>query len=284
MKMKKNNLPERIVCLTEETTETLYTIGAEDLIVGISQFVMRPKRAKKEKPIVSRYTDAKIDKIIAQKPDLVLAWSDLQADICAELIREGVNVMCFNHRTIDETLNFIERLGAMVGYYDEALDFSNSLRNKLDRAKEIGKARKIKPKVYFEEWHDPIITSISWVSELIEICGGEDVYAELSHKFHAKDRIVASTDEVIDKQADIMLASWCGKKFNHDEVISRKGWNSIPFVQNDAIYELPAEVILQPGPAALTDGLDMMMGIFDDWEKKQLSAKSNELHKVTEKS
>jgi iron complex transport system substrate-binding protein len=267
--MKNNNLPKRIVCLTEETTETLYTIGAEDLIVGISKFVMRPKRAKKEKPIVSRYTDAKIDKILDKKPDLVLAWSDLQADICAELIREGVNVMCFNHRTIEETLNFIERLGAMVGYYEEALDLSKSIRSKLDKAKEIGRARKVKPKVYFEEWHDPIITSISWVSELIEICGGEDVYEDLSHKFHAKDRIVASPDEVIDKQADIMLASWCGKKFDKDEVVNRKGWDTIPFVKNDVIYELPAEVILQPGPAALTDGVDMLMEIFDNWEKSQ---------------
>ncbi len=262
-------LPKRIVCLTEETTETLYSIGAEELIVGITQFVKRPKRAKKEKPIVSRYIDAKIDKILELEPDLVLAWSDLQADICAELIKSGQNVMCFNHRTIADTLKFIVQLGAIVGRYEDALEFANSIKDKLDRAKKKGAKRKHKPRVYFEEWDEPIITGITWVSELIELCGGTDVYSDLSFKFHAKDRILDSPDRVLERDSDIMLASWCGKKFKKETVLNRKGWEKLTFVINDEIYELPSEIILQPGPAALTDGVDLLMEIFDKWESKQ---------------
>ena len=262
-----NSYPKRIICLTEETTETLYSIGAEDLIVGITQFVKRPKRARKEKPVVSRYTDAKIDKILELKPDLVIAWSDLQADICAELIRAGVNVMCFNHRSVAEILDFIVQLGAMVGKSKEAIEFANNIRTKLDKAREIGKNRKQKPRVYFEEWDEPIITGITWVSEIIEICGGTDVYSDLSSKFHAKDRILDSPDRVLERDSDIMLASWCGKKFDKQVVVNRSNWNQLTFVKNDEIHELPAEIILQPGPAALTDGVDMLMKIFDDWEQ-----------------
>lgn len=263
-----NPFPKRIICLTEETTETLYSIGADELIVGISQFVMRPKRAKKEKPIVSRYTDANINKILDKKPDLVIAWSDLQADICAELIRAGVNVMCFNHRSVAEILDFIVQLGAMVGRQDAAAEFADSIRTKLDVAREKGLNRTHKPRVYFEEWDEPIITGITWVSEIIEICGGVDVYADLSKKFHAKDRILNSPDRVLERDADIMLASWCGKKFRKETVINRDNWDQLTFVKNDEIHELPAEIILQPGPAVLTDGVDMLMKIFDDWEKK----------------
>lgn len=263
------NLPKRIVCLTEETTETLYSIGAEDLIVGITQFVKRPKRARKEKPVVSRYIDAKIDKIIELEPDLVLAWSDLQADICAELIKSGKNVMCFNHRTIGGILKYIEQLGAMVGKYEESLAFANSINDKIERTIAKASERKYKPRVYFEEWDEPIITGISWVSELIEICGGVDVYSDLSFKFHAKDRILDSSDRVLERDSDIMLASWCGKKFNKDNVLRRDGWKKLQFVINDEIHELPSEIILQPGPAALTDGIDLIMDIFDKWESKQ---------------
>lgn len=261
--------PKRIVCLTEETTETLYSIGADELIVGISQFVKRPKRARKEKIVVSRYIDARIDKIIDLNPDLVLAWSDLQADICASLIKAGVNVMCFNHRSVNEILKFIVQLGAMVGRYEEAVEFADSIMFKLEEAKTKAINRKFKPKVYFEEWDEPIITGISWVSEVIAICGGIDIYSDLSQKFHAKDRILDSTDRVLERNADIMLVSWCGKKFKKESVISRNKWNSMNFVINDEIYELPAEIILQPGPASLTDGVDMIMNIFDDWESKQ---------------
>lgn len=263
------NLPQRIVCLTEETTETLYSIGAEDLIVGISQFVKRPKRAKKEKPIVSRYTDAKLERILDLKPDLVIAWSDLQADICASLIRAGLNVMCFNHRSISEILDFIVRLGAIVGKLDEATNFANQIKNKLEVTKKKASFRKSKPRVYFEEWDDPLITGITWVSEIIEICGGIDIYSDKSMKFHAKDRILDSTDRVLERNADIMLVSWCGKKFKKETVIKRDNWQTLEFIKNDEIYELPAEIILQPGPAALTDGVDLIMKIFDDWELKQ---------------
>lgn len=263
------NLPQRIVCLTEETTETLYSIGAEDLIVGISQFVKRPKRAKKEKPIVSRYTDAKLERILDLKPDLVIAWSDLQADICASLIRSGLNVMCFNHRSISEILDFIVRLGAIVGKLEEARNFANQIKNKLEITKKKATFRESKPRVYFEEWDDPLITGITWVSEIIEICGGIDIYSDKSMKFHAKDRILDSTDRVLERNADIMLVSWCGKKFKKEAVIKRDNWQTLEFIKNDEIYELPAEIILQPGPAALTDGVDMIMKIFDDWELKQ---------------
>lgn len=263
------NLPKRIVCLTEETTETLYSIGAEELIVGITQFVKRPKRARKEKPVVSRYIDAKIDKILELEPDLILAWSDMQADICAELIRAGQNVMCFNHRTIADTLKFIEQLGAIISKYDDALEFANSIRAKLEKAREKGAQRKHKPRVYFEEWDEPIITGITWVSELIELCGGTDVYADLSFKYHAKDRILDSPDRVLERDSDIMLASWCGKKFKKETVLNRNGWHELTFVKNDEIHELPSEIILQPGPAALTDGVDLLMDIFDKWESRQ---------------
>lgn len=263
------NLPKRIVCLTEETTETLYSIGAEELIVGITQFVKRPKRARKEKPVVSRYIDAKIDKILELEPDLILAWSDMQADICAELIRAGQNVMCFNHCTIADTLKFIEQLGAIIGKYEDALEFANSIRAKLEIAREKGAQRKLKPRVYFEEWDEPIITGITWVSELIELCGGTDVYSDLSFKYHAKERILDSPDRVLERDSDIMLASWCGKKFKKETVLNRNSWHELTFVKNDEIHELPSEIILQPGPAALTDGVDLLMDIFDKWESRQ---------------
>lgn len=264
-----NNLPQRIVCLTEETTETLYEIGADDLIVGITQFVMRPKRAKKEKPVVSRYTDAKIDKIIELNPDLIIAWSDLQADICAELIKNGQNVLCYNHRSVEGILKFIEQLGAVIGRQEDAAEYANTLRDKIDKAKEKGANRKHKPKVYFEEWYDPIITGITWVSEIIEICGGEDVYAETSRKFLAKDRILETPDKVLEKNPDIMIASWCGKKFKKDQVLTRSGWDNMQCVIDDEIFEIPSEIILQPGPAALTDGIDTIMEIFDKWESNK---------------
>lgn len=262
---------KRIICLTEETTETIYDLGKEDLLVGITQFTMRPERAKKEKPIVSRYIDAKIDKILELKPDLVIAWSDLQAEICANLIKSGVNVLCFNHQSLEGVFDFIFRLSLLLDAKEEGEKYILDLRSKLDLAKGKGLQRKVRPKVYFEEWDEPLITGITWVSELIEICGGVDIFSETSRKFHAKDRILESDSEILKFNPDIMLASWCGKKFKRQQVEERKGWSDLNCVKDSEIYELPAEVILQPGPALLKDGLDMVMEIFDNWEKRQIN-------------
>ncbi len=264
----KPNYPKRIICLTEETTETLYALGASDLIIGITKYTVRPPEAKKEKPIIARYIDAKIDKIIDMKPDLVLAWSDLQANIASELIKNGIEVVCFNHRSIQGILEMIMKLGGLIGKSTEAETYANTLLNKVELAKIRGAKRKIKPKVYFEEWYDPIITGITWVSEIIEICGGIDIFEENRHFYDAKRRIIADNNEVVNRNPDIMIASWCGMKFKKQRVLKRENWENINAIKNDEIYEIGSEIILQPGPAALTDGIDNIMKILDDWEVK----------------
>lgn len=262
----KPNYPQRIICLTEETTETLYAIGASDLIIGITQYTLRPPQAKTEKPIVSRYIDARIDKIIEMKPDLVLAWSDLQANIVAELIKNGIEVMCFNHRSIEGILEMIQKLGGLIGKSKEAEKYALLLSKRIEKARKKGAKRKLKPKVYFEEWYDPIITGITWVSEIIEICGGIDIFKENRHFYDAKRRILADNNEVVKRNPDIMLASWCGMKFKKAKVLKRENWDKINAIKNDEIYDIGSEIILQPGPAALTDGIDIIMKILDDWE------------------
>ncbi|CAN5566319.1 cobalamin-binding protein [soil metagenome] len=253
--------PRRVVCLTEETTETLYAIGADHLIVGVSGFTVRPQRARKEKPTVSTYLDAKFDNIIALRPDVVFAWSDLQADICAELIRRGVEVVCFNHRSIDGILSMIVKLGAFVGYHDQAHAYALALRVRVDEAARVGSLRTFKPRVYFEEWYDPIITGICWVSELIEVCGGIDVFAENRQHQGAKERIVADPLEVVRRDPDVMIASWCGKMFKPERVRARQGWESFRPTVNNMLFDIPSPIILQPGPAALTDGIDAITNI-----------------------
>jgi len=265
------SLPRRVICLTEETTETLYALGADELIVGISGFTVRPKEARKTKPKVSTYLDANIDDILALKPDLVLAWSDLQANICAELIRAGVDVWCFNHRSIEGILSMILRLGAVVGKSAQAEQYTEQLRLQLDDYARLGRERKHVPRVYFEEWYDPLISGITWVSELIEFCGGVDVFAEHRHYPDAKRRIIADPLEVVRRRPDLMLASWCGKMFKPERVLAREGWQDVPAVQHNRLYELHSAVILQPGPAALTDGARHIMEIFDAWERAQLA-------------
>lgn len=255
--------PQRVVCLTEETTETLYALGAEARIVGISGFTVRPPRARKEKPKVSTYLDAKFDDILALKPDVVFAWSDLQADISAELIRRGVDVVCFNHRSVDGILSMIARLGAYMGLQEQAQMYALSLRARVDATAERGAQRTFKPRVYFEEWYDPIITGICWVSELIEICGGIDVFAENRVHQGAKERIVADPSVVLTRDPDVMIASWCGKMFKPDRVRARNGWSESRMVRNNMLFDIPSPVILQPGPAALTDGIDALLTIID---------------------
>ncbi len=258
--------PQRVICLTEETTETLYAIGAEDLIVGISGFVVRPPQARKDKPKISTYLDARYDEIIALRPDVVFAWSDLQADIVAELIRRGIEVVCFNQRGIEGILSMIVRLGAFVGRATAAEQYADTLRRRVEIAVDRGSVRLRRPRVYFEEWYDPLITGIRWVSEIIEVCGGVDVFAEHRAFPNAKDRILTDPLEPVRRQPDIMVASWCGKMFKPDRVRQRVGWEHFIPTTSGHLHEIPSPIILQPGPAALTDGIGAMMTIFDRWE------------------
>ena len=260
--------PNRIICMTEETTETLYLLGEQDRIVGISGFTVRPPEARKEKPRVSAFTSAKIDKIMALKPDLVLGFSDLQADIAADLIRRGISVHIFNHRSIQEILEMMIMLGSMVGVQEKAMTWVSQFERQCADMKALSPPGIKKPIVYFEEWSDPIITGIQWVSEIIELAGGEDCYPEHSKEPLAKNRIVADPLDVIDKQPDIIIGSWCGRKFRPDQVLAREGWKNIPAVKNNAVFEIKSSVIMQPGPAALTDGLDQMKHIIDNWHSK----------------
>jgi len=263
------SLPRRIVCLTEETVETLYLLGADGLIVGISGFTVRPKEARKTKPKISTYLDANIEQILTLKPDVVLAWSDLQADICANLMRAGVEVIGFNHRSVQGVLSMILRLGALVGKQNEATHLVTKLQAGLQDAHLRGEGRTQKPRVYFEEWYDPLISGICWVSEVIELCGGVDVFAENRHFPDAKRRIIADPDEVIRRKPDIIVASWCGKMFKPERLIAREGWQEIPAVANGCLFEIPSPIILQPGPAALTEGVERLLNIFDEWEARQ---------------
>ena len=258
----------RLICLTEETTETLYALGAEDYIVGISGFTVRPTIARKTKPKISTYLDANIQGILALNPDIVLAWSDLQAPICAELIKAGIEVYCFNHRTIRGILSMIEKLGRLVNKQEQSLLFIDHINQHLASISSKASLRTIQPLVYFEEWFDPLITGISWVSEIIELCGGVDIFRENRAFPDAKRRILASTDKVLDKMPDIMIASWCGKGFKKEKVLARPGWNNIPAIKHDEIYHIKSSVILQPGPAALIDGATIIYGIIDNWQKK----------------
>lgn len=259
--------PSRVVCLTEETTETLYAVGADDLIVGISGFTVRPPHARKEKPKVSTYLDAKFEEIIALRPDVVFAWSDLQADISAELIRRGVEVVCFNHRSVDGILSMILKLTSYVGRGSAGHSYALTLQDRVTMMAERGAQRERRPRVYFEEWYDPIITGICWVSEIIEICGGMDIYAEHRVYADAKSRIVADFSDPVRRDPDIMIASWCGKMLKPERVVARAGWDAMRPLRSGFLREIPSPIILQPGPAALTDGIDAMMKIFDEWEQ-----------------
>jgi iron complex transport system substrate-binding protein len=252
--------PQRIVCLTEETVETLYLIGEEHRIVGISGYVVRPPRARREKPRVSAFTSADIPKILDLKPDLVLTFSDLQADIAAALIRAGVTVHAFNQRSIAEILDMIRTLGALVDAPARANKLADELEAALAAARQRAAQRRWRPKVYFEEWDDPMISGIAWVSELVGVAGGTDVFAELAPCKSAKDRIVTA-EQVIARAPDIIVGSWCGKKFRPEKVCARPGFDRLPAVQRGAVAEIKSPLILQPGPAALTDGLAALEAI-----------------------
>ncbi len=257
--------PQRIVCMTEETTETLYALGEEDRIAGISGFTVRPPRARKEKPKVSAFTSAKIDKILALDPDLVLGFSDIQADIAADLIRRGINVHVFNHRSVAGILRMIRMLGGMIGCSARADAYADSLRAQLPVAPRH--PQRARPRVYFEEWDDPMISGIRWVSELVELAGGEECFPECAASSLARDRIIADSQTVIDAAPDIIIGSWCGKKFRPERVAERPGWEGIPAVANGQMFEVKSAVILQPGPAALTDGISELCRIIDGWHE-----------------
>lgn len=257
--------PQRIVCLTEETVETLYLLGAEKRIVGISGYTVRPPRARKEKPRISAFTSAKIDAILALNPDLVLGFSDLQADIAGHLIRRGVAVHIFNQRTVSGILAMIEMLGAMIGEAAKSEKLIAQLGDGLAAIGAGAAALARRPRVYFEEWNDPLICGIGWVSELIELAGGTDVFAERASQPSARGRILADPDAVIMRAPDIIIGSWCGKKFQPDQLRSRPGWQAIPAVRDGHLYEIKSCDILQPGPAALTDGVEQLHHLIAGW-------------------
>ena len=255
--------PERIICLTEETVETLYLLGEQDRIVGVSGFVVRPPEARRDKPRVSAFTSADTEKILALKPDLVFAFSDMQANIVADLIRHGLHIHAFNHRTIQGILDMIRMTGAIVGAGGKAAQLAADMKARLNVARARSRRITERPKVFFEEWDDPLISGSGWVSELIGIAGGVNVFSNLAAQSGAKDRIVTPAG-VVAARPDIIIGSWCGKKFQPETVAGREGFSDIPAVQNNRLYEIKSAIILQPGPAALTDGLDALQEIIEN--------------------
>ena len=251
--------PQRIVCLTEETTETLYLLGQGDRIVGVSGYTVRPPEAR-QKPKVSAFINARFDKIQALEPDLVLAFSDLQADLAAELVRRGLAVVTFNQRSVAEILQMIRMLGGLVGCQAQAEDLAARLEHDLDRIRSAASSFQEHPRVFFEEWDDPLISGIRWVEELVEIAGGTPIFPELADARLAKDRIVDPAD-VARRDPHVVFASWCGKKVNKERIRSRAGWDHVSAVRDDRIYEIKSTYILQPGPASLTEGVAQIHAI-----------------------
>lgn len=266
--MKHDPYPTRIVCLTEETTETLYLLGEQHRIAGISVYTVRPPEAGKEKPKVSAFTSANIDEINNLNPDLIVGFSDIQAETAKRLIAEGHTVWINNHRSISEIKDMIVRLGAMVGKTGKALELVEQYNRKLEGIRQLTDSLKTKPRVYFEEWYDPMISGIRWVSEIIRIAGGTDIFPEHASEPMASGRIINNPEEVVRRNPEIILASWCGKKFRKPKLTGRPGWDRITAVKNNDIYEVDSSIILQPGPAALTDGLDAVHKIIRNWVER----------------
>jgi iron complex transport system substrate-binding protein len=257
--------PQRIVCLTEETTEWLYLLGEERRIVGISGYTVRPRRAREEKPKVSAFLSAKIDKILELKPDCVFGFSDLQADIAAALIRHGVQVTVFNQRSVAEIFSMMYQVAAMVGKVDLGMQLIAEMQAKLLQIKEHSRQLIRRPVVFFEEWDTPNMSCIAWVSELIGIAGGDDCFPELAAMPLGKGRIIADPLEIVRRSPDIIFGSWCGKKFRPEHVAARDGWQNVPAVKNNHLFEIKSPDILQPGPAALTDGVAKIHEIIMTW-------------------
>jgi len=257
--------PQRIVCLSTETCEVLYCLGEQQRIVGISGFTVRPPQARKEKPKIAAFTSAKIDEILALEPDLVLGYCDLQAGLLADLARAGLEVHLFNQRSIAGILRMITTLGALVGAAGRAAELVAELEDGLLQVRNGVSERDRRPRVYFEEWNDPLISGIGWVSELIALAGGEDCFAELASAPGARQRIIADPQEVVRRAPDIIIGSWCGKRFRPEQVCARDGWEAIPAVQSGQLHEIKSADILQPGVGALTDGLQQLVGIIAGW-------------------
>lgn len=263
--------PRRIVCLTEEPTEILYALGEQDRIVGISAYTVRPPQAKRDKPVVSAFVGGSVEKIVALEPDLVVGFSDIQAELAKSLIAAGLQVLIFNQRSVDEILEVILALGRLVGAAGRAERLIDGYRRRLDALARRTAPRSPRPRVYFEEWDDPQIRGIRWISELIAIAGGIDVFADEAHGAMAADRVVTARD-VIDARPDLILASWCGKAFDAHALCSREGFDGIPAVASGDVFEIDAAIILQPGPACLTDGVDALASIFEAWSARASSA------------
>jgi iron complex transport system substrate-binding protein len=260
--------PQRIVCLTEETTEWLYLLGEEARIVGISGYTVRPRRARDEKPRVSAFLSAKIDKILALEPDCVFGFSDLQADIASALVKQGVQVTVFNQRGVEEIFSMLWQVAALVGQAERGQTLIDGMRARLKQIGEAARALPRRPRVFFEEWDEPPISAIRWVSELLAIAGGDDCFLELSREPLGKDRIVQDPAEIVRRRPDIVIGSWCGKKFRPERVAARPGWQDVPAVRNQQLFEIKSADILQPGPAALTDGVEQMHRIILDWSRR----------------
>lgn len=264
--------PQRIVCLTEETTEWLYILGQEARIVGISGYTVRPRQARAEKPRVSAFLTAKIDKILALEPDCVFGFSDLQADIAAALIRAGVQVTVFNQRSVNEIYQMLFQVAAMVGCSDKAQRWIAATRQRLAVVEQDAHALQVlgkrRPRVFFEEWDEPHISGIRWVSELLGIAGGDDIFPELAVMPLGKDRIIADGAQIVSRDPDIIIGSWCGKKFRPERVAAREGWHDVAAVKTGELFEIKSPDILQPGPAALIDGVAQMHRIVTDWRRR----------------
>jgi iron complex transport system substrate-binding protein len=272
-----NAYPQRIVCLTAETTETLYLLGEQRRIVGISGFTARPPQARREKPRVSAFTSARVDRIEALQPDLVLGFCELQAEILATLAARGIAVHLFNQRSIAGILDMIRSLGGMVGCEAKANDLAARLEWRVEAIRAANSQSDVRPRIYFEEWNEPPISAIRWVSELIEVAGGDDCFAELSQAPLAGDRIIRDAQEIVRRAPDIIIGSWCGKKFQPQRVASRAGWQSIPAVAHGELHEIKSSLILAPGPAALTDGLDELQRIVRQWRERRSSTSRDTL-------
>ena len=264
--------PQRIVCLTEEPTEWLYMLGEERRIVGISGYTVRPPRAREEKPKVSAFLSAKIDKIVALQPDCVIGFSDLQADIASQLVKKGIQVTIFNQRSVAEIFSMMYQLAAMVGQADNGLALIQTMQSRLLEIEAAAATLKRRPNVFFEEWYDPHISAIAWVSELIGIAGGDDCFPELAKEPMGKGRIIADGMEIVQRNPDIIFGSWCGRKFRPAHVRARPGWQEVNAVKNEQLFEIKSAEILQPGPASLTDGVEQIHKIIMAWGEQYASA------------
>ena len=262
-----SRLPQRIVCLTTETVEVLYALGEQDRIAGISGYTVRPPQARKEKPKVYAFTTGDIEKILAVQPDLVLTFSDLQADIAHDLIKAGVPVYAFNTRSVDDILGMVETLGRLVGAEEKAAVLVSELEGQIAAARTIAAERIAKtghrPRVYFEEWDAPNITAVRWASELIEIAGGANIFPERALSPLARDRILADPLEVVRRDPEIIIGSWCGKHFRPEHIAARPGWSTVSAVQSGRMHEIKSAIILTPGPVAISEGLPLLLDIFD---------------------